>query len=86
LNEAFLKVLARAQELEWVKVGQITVAVDGTKVYAAVEKASHHRALEELEKKPQREPPVPQATMAEVMKHRLRSDRALPSAELEPIS
>jgi hypothetical protein len=41
-QEGFVQVLAMAQELEWVKVGQITVAVDGTKVLA---NASKHRAV-----------------------------------------
>jgi hypothetical protein len=42
LNEAFVKVLAMAPELEWVKVGQMTVAVDGGKVLA---NASKHWAV-----------------------------------------
>jgi transposase len=43
VNEAFVKVLAMAQELKFLKVGQITVAVDGTKVMA---NASKHSAVE----------------------------------------
>jgi len=42
VNEALVKVLAMAQELTFVKVGQITVAVDGTKVLA---NASKHSAV-----------------------------------------
>ena len=42
VNEAFVKVLGLAQELKVLKVGQITVAVDGTKVLA---NASKHGAV-----------------------------------------
>jgi len=45
----------------------------GTKVYAAMEKTSHHRTVGDLEQKPEPEAPVPGAPVAEVMKHRLRT-------------
>lgn len=42
LEESFLRVLERARELKFLKVGQITVAADGTKVLA---QASKHAAV-----------------------------------------
>ena len=42
VSEAFVKVLEMAQNLKFLKVGQITVAVDGTKVLA---NASKHSAV-----------------------------------------
>jgi hypothetical protein len=45
----------------------------GTKVYAAMEKTSHHRTVGDLEQKPEPEAPAPGAPVAEVMKHRLRT-------------
>ena len=48
-------------------------ADSGTKVYVAMEKSSHHRTVGDLEKKPEPEAPAPGATVAEVMKHRLRT-------------
>jgi hypothetical protein len=48
-------------------------ADSGTKVNAAVEKSSHPRTVQDLEKKPEPEAPAPGAPVAEVMKHRLRT-------------
>jgi transposase len=48
-------------------------ADSGTKVYAAMEKSSHHRTVGDLEHKPEPQAPAPGAPMAEVMKHRLRT-------------
>jgi transposase len=45
----------------------------GTKVYAAMEKTSHHRTVGDLEQKPEPEASAPGAPVAEVMKHRLRT-------------
>jgi len=58
-------------------VGQIertpAGAATATTVYAAMEKASHHRSVTDLEKRP--EPPAPPATasISERMRHRLRT-------------
>jgi hypothetical protein len=60
---------AAVKEVETMEAG----GGNGTQVYAAMEKTSHHRAVEDLEKKPEPEAPAPQATVAEVMKHRLRT-------------
>jgi transposase len=48
-------------------------ADSGTKVYAAMEKSSHHRTVADLEQKPEPEAPARGAPVAEVMKHRLRT-------------
>jgi transposase len=60
---------AAVKEVESVEGGEGS----GTKVYAAVEKTSHHRTVQDLEKKPEPEAPAPEAPVAEVMKHRLRT-------------
>jgi|SRR5438093_1551343 len=52
VSEAFVKVLEMAQNLKFLKVGQITVAVDGTKVLANASKhwaVSYQRAGELIE-------------------------------------
>ena len=52
VSEAFVKVLEMAQNLKFLKVGQITVAVDGTKVLANASKhsaVSYQRAGERIE-------------------------------------
>ena len=52
VREAFVKVLEMAQNLKFLKVGQITVAVDGTKVLANASKhsaVSYQRAGERIE-------------------------------------
>jgi len=43
----------------------------GTKVYAAMERKSHHRSVADLEKKEEPSAPAAGATVSEVMKHRL---------------
>lgn len=53
LSETFVKVLQMAQEMKFLKVGQITVAVDGTKVLAQASKhsaVSYERAGELIER------------------------------------
>ncbi|MBI4625870.1 MAG: transposase [Verrucomicrobia bacterium] len=45
----------------------------GTRVYAAVEKTSHHRTVADLEKKPDPVAPAPEASLAEKMRHRLQT-------------
>jgi transposase len=45
----------------------------GTTVYAAMEKTSHHRSVADLEKKPEPEAPPPGASVAEAMRHRLKT-------------
>ena len=52
VSEAFVKVLEMARNLKFLKVGQITVAVDGTKVLANASKhsaVSYQRAGERIE-------------------------------------
>src|SRR5665213_404858 len=60
---------AAVRQVETNPQGQPT----GTTVYAAVGKTSHHRSVEDLEKK--EEPVVPglEATIKEIMEHRLRT-------------
>jgi len=60
---------AAVQTVEQDAQGQPT----GTVVYAAVEKKDHHRTVADLEKKAPEQAPPPGASLAEVMKHRLRS-------------
>ena len=43
INESFLRVLEMAAQLQVLKVGQITVAIDGTKVLASASKPSWPR-------------------------------------------
>lgn len=45
----------------------------GTTVYAALEKTGHHRSVADLEARPEPEPPGADASVAEVMRHRLRT-------------
>jgi transposase len=45
----------------------------GTLVYAAVEKTGHHRSVTDLEVKPEPESPVAEASVKEVMRHRLKT-------------
>ena len=52
---------AAVKEVESVEGGESS----GTKVYAAVEKSSHHRAVEDLEKKPEPEAPTPEAPVSQ---------------------
>jgi len=60
---------AAVRQVETDAQGQPT----GTTVYAAVGKTSHHRSVEDLEKK--EEPPAPgiEATVQEIMQHRLKT-------------
>lgn len=45
----------------------------GTTVYAALERTGHHRSIAQLEKQPDPDSPAPEASMAEQMRHRLRT-------------
>jgi len=45
----------------------------GPVVYAAVEKTGHHRSVADLEKKPEPEAPAADASVIEVMRHRLQT-------------
>jgi hypothetical protein len=45
----------------------------GTTVYAAVEKTGHHRSVADLEKRDEPEPPSVEASVQEVMRHRLKT-------------
>ena len=45
----------------------------GATVYAAVEKTGHHRNVADLEKKPEPAPPPADASVSEVMRHRLKT-------------
>ncbi|MFA6931923.1 MAG: transposase [Lentisphaeria bacterium] len=45
----------------------------GPKVYCAVEKQSHHRTVEDLQKKTEPDTPLPDATVKEVMIYRLKT-------------
>lgn len=60
---------AAVQQVETDPEGQPT----GTTVYAAVEKTSHHRSVEDLEKKEEPLPPGPEAGIKEIMQHRLQT-------------
>lgn len=57
------------QQIEKNKAGVLT----GTMVYAAVEKTSHHRSVADLETKPEPVLPPADATITEVMRHRLKT-------------
>ena len=48
-------------------------AAPGTVVYAAVAKTGHHRSVADLEQRPEPEPPAPDASGMEVMRHRLQT-------------
>jgi len=50
-----------------------TSTATGTTVYAAVEKTSHHRSVADLEKRAQPEPSAANASVQEVMRHRLKT-------------
>ncbi len=60
---------AAVREVETNPQGQPT----GTTVYAAVGKTSHHRRVEDLEKKEEPVAPGPEATIKEIMEHRLKT-------------
>jgi transposase len=57
------------QQIERVEEG----ASAGTVVYAAVEKTGHHRSVADLEAKSEPESPPADASITEVMRHRLRT-------------
>jgi transposase len=54
-------------------VQQIEQGQAGPTVYAAMEKTGHHRSVADLEKRPDPESPATDASIAEVMRHRLRT-------------
>jgi hypothetical protein len=54
-------------------VQKIEQTPDGPIVYAATQKTSHHRSVADLEKKPEPQAPSSDATMAETMRHRLKT-------------
>jgi hypothetical protein len=60
---------AAVQAVEQTEEGQPS----GTIVYAALEKKEHHRRVSDLEKKPEPSLPACGASIAEVMKYRLKS-------------
>ena len=45
----------------------------GTVVYAPLDKTSHHRGVADLEKQPEAPAPAPGASVAEVLRHRLKT-------------
>lgn len=45
----------------------------GTRVYAPLDKTSHHRSVADLEPKPEPAAPAPGASVSEVMRHRLKT-------------
>lgn len=57
------------QQLEQTEAGTPT----GTVIYAAVEKTGHHRSVADLEQRPEPEPPAADASVPEVMRHRLKT-------------
>ena len=54
-------------------VRQIEHGEAGPTVYAVMEKTSHHRSVADLEKRPDPESPATDASIPEVMRHRLRT-------------
>jgi hypothetical protein len=56
-----------------VAVEQIEHGQAGPTVYAAMEKTGHHRSVADLEKRPDPASPATDASIAEVMRHRLRT-------------
>lgn len=60
---------AAVQQIEQTPTGATT----GTTVYAAVEKTGHHRSVADLEKRDEPEPPGANASVQEVMRHRLKT-------------
>ena len=60
---------AAVQQVEGTPAGTPT----GTTVYAAMEKTGHHRSVADLEVQPEPEPPAAAASVAELMRHRLRT-------------
>jgi transposase len=60
---------AAVQQIEQTPEGAPT----GTTVYAPLEKTSHHRSVSDLEKKAEPVPPAAGASVAEVMRHRMKT-------------
>jgi hypothetical protein len=60
---------AAVQQVEQTADGMPT----GTVVYAPLEKTSHHRGVADLEKQPEAPAPAPGASVAEVLRHRLKT-------------
>ncbi len=54
-------------------VVQVERAGAGPVVYAAMEKTGHHRSVADLEQRPEPEAPATSASVAEVMRHRLKT-------------
>jgi len=54
-------------------VQQIEHSKAGLTIYAAMEKTGHHRSVADLEKRPDPASPAADASLAEVMRHRLRT-------------
>jgi hypothetical protein len=54
-------------------VQQIEHGQAGPTVYAAMDKTGHHRSVADLEKRPDPESPAAEASIPEVMRHRLRT-------------
>ena len=54
-------------------VGQRVSTPPGTTVSAAVDKTGHHRSVADLEKKREPAPPAADASVTEVMRHRLKT-------------
>jgi hypothetical protein len=52
---------------------QVERAGAGPVVYAAVEKTGHHRSVADLEQRPEPAPPAADASVMEVMRHRLQT-------------
>jgi transposase len=58
--------------VQQIEHGEAGVAT-GTAVYAAVAKTGHHRSVADLEKQPEPERPAANASVQEVMRHRLKT-------------
>src|SRR5664279_5601883 len=54
-------------------VQQIEHGTAGPTVYAAMERTGHHRSVADLEQRPEPKSPAKDASIAEVMRHRLRT-------------
>lgn len=54
-------------------VREVERAGAGPQIYAAVEKTGHHRTVADLEKRSEPEPPAAEASVTEVMRHRLKT-------------
>ena len=63
-------------------VTQVERAGAGPGVYAAMEKTGHHRSVAELEKPPEPAPPAADASLSEVMRHRLKPTAGKPLYKL----